>query len=107
MGAPPFLSNEERRAALAKAAESRKKRAAFKVEIKSGKRHWIEAFHSDDEAIKKLRIKELLQSLPGFGEIRALNILDKAGISHARRVQGVGRSQYENLLRLLKEDAHL
>lgn len=104
MGAPPILSIDERRAALAKAAESRKIRAAFKTEIKSGKRHWLDAFNSSDEAIKKMRIKELLQSLPGFGEIRAITILDRAGISHARRIQGIGKSQYESLLRLLKED---
>jgi len=72
MGAPPQLTLEERRAALAK-------------------------------AIKKMRVKELLESLPGFGEIRAMNILERAGISVSRRVQGVGRSQYETLLRLLKE----
>jgi ribosomal protein S13 len=50
-----------------------------------------------------MRVKELLESLPGFGEIRAMNILERAGISVSRRVQGVGRSQYEALLRLLKE----
>lgn len=103
MGAPPILTLEERRAALAKAAESRKERAAFKAEIKSGQRHWLEAFTSESEAIRKMRVKELLQSLPGVGEIRALTLLERAGISHARRVQGVGKSQYENLLKILKE----
>lgn len=104
MGAPPILSIDERRAALAKAAESRKIRAAFKTEIKSGQRHWLDAFKSNDEAIRKMRIKELLQSLPGFGEIRAITILDRAGISHARRIQGIGKTQYQSLLQLLKED---
>jgi hypothetical protein len=104
MGAPPQLTLEERRAALAKAAESRKIRAQFKAEIKSGQRHWLEAFKSSDEAIKKMRVRELLQSMPGFGEIRASAILERAGISSARRVQGVGRSQYENLLKILKEE---
>ena len=63
----------------------------------------MDAFKSNDEAIKKMRVKELLESLPEFGEIRALNILERAGISVSRRVQGVGLSQYETLLRLLKE----
>jgi len=103
MGAPPQLTLEERRAALAKAAKSRKTRALFKFEVKSGNRHWLDAFKSDDEAIKKMRVKELLESLPGFGEIRAMNILERAGISVSRRGQGGGRSQYETLLRLLKE----
>ena len=103
MGAPPKLTLGERRAALAKAAQSRKVRAQFKAEIKTGVRHWLEAFHSTDEAIKKMRVKELLQSLPGCGEIRAAAILERAGISSARRVQGVGRSQYESLRKILKE----
>lgn len=103
MGAPPKLTLEERRAALAKAAHSRKVRAQFKAEIKTGVRHWLEAFHSSDEAIKKMRVKELLQALPGCGEIRAAAILERAGISSARRVQGVGRSQYESLRKILKE----
>jgi len=48
-------------------------------------------------------VKELLQALPGFGEIRAASILERAGISTARRVQGVGRTQYESLRKILKE----
>lgn len=105
MGAPPILTLEQRRAALAKAAQSRKIRAEFKAAIKSGSRSWLDAFASDDDAIKKMRVKELLLSLPGFGEVRAANLLDRAGISTARRVQGVGKSQYENLLKLLNEGA--
>jgi len=103
MGAPPILTLDERRAALAKAAQSRKVRALFKLEVKNGDRHWLDAFKSTDEAIRKMRVKELLESLPGFGEVRAKNVLDRAGISVSRRIQGVGRSQYENLLKLLKE----
>jgi len=103
MGAPPHLTLEQRRAALAKAAESRKVRAEFKAEVKSGQRHWLDAFTSDIDAIKKMRLKELLQSLPGVGEIRATTLLDRAGISHSRRIQGIGKSQYETLLKILKE----
>jgi len=104
MGSPPTLTTEERRAALVKAAESRKIRAAFKAEIKSGSRSWLEAFSSQDQAIRKMRVKELLLSLPGYGEVRASSVLERAGISNARRVQGVGRSQYELLLKILKEE---
>lgn len=104
MGSPPTLTAEERRAALAKAAESRKIRATFKSEVKNGSRSWVDAFSSDNQAIRKMRVKELLLSLPGYGEVRATTLLERAGISTARRIQGVGRSQYELLLRLLKED---
>ena len=104
MGSPPTLTAEERRAVLAKAAESRKIRATFKSEVKNGSRSWVDAFSSDNQAIRKMRVKELLLSLPGFGEVRATTLLERAGISTARRIQGVGRSQYELLLKLLKED---
>ena len=105
MGAPPHLTLEERRAALAKAAHSRKLRAEFKAQVKAGQKNWLEAFSSETGAIRKMRVKELLQSLPGIGEVRAINLLERAGISHSRRIQGVGKSQYESLLRILKEDA--
>jgi guanylate kinase len=101
---PPALTIEQRRAALLKAAESRKVRAEFKAGVKEGKRNWTEAFDSKDDAIRKMRVKELLLSLPGFGEIRVSNLMGRAGISISRRVQGVGKSQYESLLLLLKED---
>jgi len=97
MHSPPSLTNEERRAALQKAAAHRRVRAEFKQEVRSGKRNWREALDSGDVAIQKMRVKELIESLPGFGTIRAIAVLDKAGISHTRRVQGLGVSQRERL----------
>jgi guanylate kinase len=102
MGAPPKLTTQERRDALKAAVAARRSRAAFKEEIKVGKKSWKDAFSAQDESIKKMRVRELIESLPGVGEVRAKNILEKAGISPTRRVGGVGRSQYEKLLELLR-----
>ena len=102
MGAPPNLTTQERRDALRAAVVARRTRAAFKEEIKVGKKSWKDAFCAQDESIKKMRVRELIESLPGVGEVRAKNILEKAGISPTRRVGGVGRSQYEKLLELMK-----
>jgi guanylate kinase len=102
MGAPPKLSAQERRDALRAAVAARRTRAAFKEEIKVGKKSWKDAFSAQDESIKKMRVRELIESLPGVGEVRAKNILEKAGISPTRRVGGVGRSQYEKLLEIMK-----
>ena len=102
MGAPPNLTTQERRDALKAAVAARRFRAAFKEEIKVGKKSWRDAFSAQDESIKKMRVRELIESLPGVGEVRAKNILEKAGISPTRRVGGVGRSQYEKLLELMK-----
>jgi hypothetical protein len=102
MAAPPQLTAQERRAALHKAAEARQIRAAFKAEVKAGKRSWTDALISDQEAIQRMRLKELLASLPGFGEIRAQSVMERAGISPSRKVQGVGNNQRAVLLRILK-----
>ena len=102
MGAPPNLTTQERSDALKAAVAARRSRAAFKEEIKVGKKSWKDAFSAQDESIKKMRVRELIESLPGVGEVRAKNILEKAGISPTRRVGGVGRSQYEKLLELMK-----
>lgn len=93
MHSPPALTSEERRAALQKAAAHRKVRAEFKQDVRDGKRNWRDALDSQDVAIQKMRVKELIESLPGFGTTRAIAVLDKAGISHARRIQGLGVSQ--------------
>jgi guanylate kinase len=102
MGAPPKLTTQERRDALKAAVAARRSRAAFKEEIKEGKKSWKDAFSAQDGSIKKMRVRELIESLPGVGEVRAKNILEKAGISPTRRVGGVGRSQYEKLLELMR-----
>lgn len=102
MNKPPSLSAEDRRLALQKAANHRKTRAEFKEQIRIGVKNWSDALTSSDEAIMRMRVKELLESLPGFGSIRAIAILDRVGISHTRRIQGLGSAQREKLLQELK-----
>ena len=101
MALPPVLSAEDRAAALAVAAANRKVRAAFKESVRSGQARWTEALDSKNEAIRKMRIKELIESIPGFGELRARAVLDRIGISHTRRVQGLGKTQRYKLIQEL------
>jgi hypothetical protein len=97
MSNPPEISNEARRAALEKAANYRRERAAFKRDIAEGKRGWREAIESQSEAISRMRVKELLESMPGFGSIRAQAILERVGISTTRRIKGLGSTQRKKL----------
>ena len=99
---PPQLSIEERKAALLKAAEARKIRSEFKLQVKNKQIRWNAAFESTEEAILKMRIKELLESIPSFGSTRAENILDQIGISHSRRIKGIGIRQKNELLKILE-----
>ena len=97
MSNPPEISNEARRAALEKAANYRRERAAFKRDIAEGKRGWREAIESQSEAISRMRVKELIESMPGFGSIRAQAILERVGISTTRRIKGLGSTQRKKL----------
>ena len=101
MGAPPQLSPEERANALAKAKFSRQVRAGVKLRIKNQDlsiAQVLEIAHND-EAIAKMRVCELVESVPGMGKIRAKALLERLNISLTRRVQGLGRHQVQSLLR--------
>jgi hypothetical protein len=93
MALPPSLSIQDRERALQLARESRKRRAEFKSKIRNGQLRWFHALESQDEEILKMRVKELLESIPKFGEVRVVSVLDRIGISHARRIQGLGARQ--------------
>jgi guanylate kinase len=46
-----------------------------------------------------MRVAELLESLPGYGKIRAQALMERLNISPTRRIQGLGRHQREALLK--------
>ena len=99
MGTPPQLTAEQRVAALAKAAVSRKRRADVKSQIKNGQLGIDEVLSLalTDEAIGKMRVKELLESLSGVGKIRVISLMERLNISPTRRIQGLGRHQLKEL----------
>jgi len=99
MGTPPQLTAEQRVAALAKAAVSRKRRADVKNQIKNGQLGIddVLSLALTDEAIGKMRVKELLESLSGVGKIRVISLMERLNISPTRRIQGLGRHQLKEL----------
>ncbi|ASY14613.1 guanylate kinase [Candidatus Planktophila dulcis] len=99
MGAPPQLTPEERSRALAKAKESRQVRAAVKSRVKSGEISVSDVITlaQSDEAVAKMRVLELVESMSGVGKIRAKTILERLDISLTRRIQGLGRHQLQAL----------
>lgn len=97
---PPQLSPEDRARALAKAAASRKRRAEVKSQIKSGEfslSQVVELSKSDD-AVSKMRVFELLESISGVGKVRARTVMKRLNISPTRRIQGLGARQLPALL---------
>jgi len=99
MGTPPQLTADQRVAALAKAAVSRKRRADVKNQIKNGQLGIddVLSLALTDEAIGKMRVKELLESLSGVGKIRVISLMERLNISPTRRIQGLGRHQLKEL----------
>lgn len=101
MALPPQLSKEERARALQLAKESRQERAAVKRRLQSGDltlRDFLSASDSS-EVLAKMRVLHLIESMPGYGKIRAQNIMDRYQISLTRRVKGLGKHQREALLK--------
>jgi len=95
----PTLTPEDRAKALAKAAEARKKRAAIKAELKSGKKSLKDILASSgDDTVGKMKVSNVLESLPGVGKVRAQKLMEELDISASRRVRGLGAKQREQLL---------
>jgi guanylate kinase len=99
MGLPPQLTPEQRQQALLKAAASRKRRSEVKIRIKSGEFSvdTILEMAKTDDAVAKMRVKELLESLSGVGRVRAQSLMERLDISPTRRIQGLGRLQIKQL----------
>ena len=108
MGAPPQLTPEQRSAALAKAAASRKRRAEVKNRIKNSE-FTIDAvleLAQSDDAVAKMRVRELLEALSGVGKVRASTLMEKLNISPTRRIAGLGRHQIKELRNEFMKPSH-
>ena len=95
MPAPPILTDEQRQAALKKAAEARRVRAELKEKLKMGSVSVDELFRlSDrDEIVGKMKVVAALESLPGVGKVKARRTMEQIGISESRRLRGLGGQQ--------------
>ena len=99
----PQLTDEQRKAALEKAAQARHERAELREKIKAGKMTLAEVLDSDDPIANRMKVSALIESLPGYGKAKAARIMDELGISATRRVKGLGARQREQLLDALSK----
>lgn len=102
----PEISDEQRRAALEKAAEIRKARAELKEQLKSGKTTLTAVLDraETDEMVGKLKVSAVLQAMPGIGKVKASQIMEKLKIAESRRLRGLGDQQRRALLAEFAED---
>lgn len=97
--AVPELDPEQRRAALRKAAEARRARAELKQMLKSGELLLGDVLdRASDEPLAKMKVSEVIESLPNVGKVRARRVMEQLDIAASRRLRGLGPRQRAALL---------
>ena len=91
----PELTEEQRAAALEKAAAARRARAELKERLKRGGTTLGDVLEQadSDEVLGKMKVSALLEALPGVGKVRAQQIMERLAIADSRRVRGLGAKQ--------------
>ena len=97
---PPQLTDEQRKAALAKAGEARRARAEVKELLKTGSLRLSELVEraETDDILAGLKVERVIASMPGTGKIKAKRMMETLGIADNRRLRGLGDKQKEALL---------
>jgi hypothetical protein len=96
----PPLTDEQRAAALEKAAAARRARAEVKNRLKYSQGSLADVIREGqaNEVVGKMKVSALLEALPGVGKVRARQIMEEIGISESRRVRGLGTNQIAALI---------
>jgi len=98
----PQLSPAERQAALEKAKIARAKRAQVKDDLKSGALSLKEVIaQKDDPIVGRMKVYDLIKTVPGYGAAKAEKIMSELGIAESRRLKGLGERQEAALLERL------
>lgn len=87
----PVATPEMRAKAAAKSVEERRYRAAEKMRIKAGAVSMAEAL--ENTRLSRMRVRDLVRSMPGVGPSCAQGALERMGIDPARRLGGLGSRQ--------------
>lgn len=98
---PPAITCEQREDARLAALQARRERSDLLASVRSGTVSVAQVLESTAPAHQRMRVRDLLRSLPGIGPIRSSQVLDAAGIAHTKRVGGLTRHQRDRLLRQL------
>ena len=96
----PSSTPEQREAALAKAAASRRIRAEMKQLLKSGSLSITELFAraDQDDMVAGMKIIAMLPAMPGMGKVKANRLMEEIGIADTRRIRGLTERQRAALI---------
>jgi guanylate kinase len=97
---PPALTAEQRAAAAQAGIEARRARSDVKSRIARTEISIFDAINDQRAAIQRMKVSDLLGSVPGIGSRRVFLLMEKIGIAPTRRIGGLGEHQ---LMALRKE----
>jgi hypothetical protein len=95
---PPAISPEQRADGLAKAAQSRRIRAAALDKVRDGTVSLAEVLDSTEPAVRKAKVRQVLLALPNVGPAKADRAMEEIVIAPTRRIRGLRHLQRQALL---------
>lgn len=84
-----------------RALAARQRRAQIKRDLRDGATtvDAVLAERLTDPVVGRMRVTDLLESLPGVGPVRAADVLTRCSIAPSRRLRGLGEHQVGGILR--------
>ena len=98
--AAPKMTDEQRAAALARAAEARRVRAEIKQLLKTGSLNLEDVFAraEEDDLVGGIKVFAVVLSMPKMGKIKTIRLLEDLGIAENRRLRALTPRQKADLL---------
>ena len=97
----PELTKEQRIANLEKAMEMRKRRANIRAKLANGPydaAKIIRRAMDGEQAYAGMRVKQLINAMPGYGFKKTQALMKSLGIAENKRVGGLGTKQVQALI---------
>ncbi|MFW6599659.1 integration host factor, actinobacterial type [Propionibacteriaceae bacterium Y2011] len=93
------LSDDELRAARARATEARRHRARVKDDLRRGQVSLADVLDlaRTDDVVAQTRVVDVLKCLPRVGDKKARAAMSRLDIAENRRLRGLGRHQVKGL----------
>lgn len=96
----PETTDEQRAAALERAAEARRVRAEIKALLKSGSLTFDDVLERADEndLVAGTKVQAIIVSMPGMGKVATKRLMEEIGIAENRTLRGLGPNQKAQLI---------
>lgn len=105
--AVPVRSSTQRDQALAAALHARQERARLRDDLHARRVTGVDVVTGapGNAVWAGLRVRWLLEALPGIGPVRAARLMEEIGIAPTRRIQGLGVRQRDALVATLRRSS--